>query len=176
MPLKVSKKHLCRVAIDLDSTSGLLTRSFSEATSPESQVLVAKKEDLVWEVQAIDTVAFDAWAAQNKVPRNQQRSGTATHEALLDSRTRKEKSDAVEGLGSPEELEHCRNEGVEGHRDSAGDRNMQDSAGSPEEGPGIPVVGVDIDLPFAVCDQVVGNAGCDYQELAPLGVATTGGP
>mmetsp|Transcript_93222 Transcript_93222/g.182715 ORF Transcript_93222/g.182715 Transcript_93222/m.182715 type:complete len:165 (+) Transcript_93222:64-558(+) len=164
MILRVAKKHLFRVVIDLDSISGLPSRLFSVATSPGSQVLVAKKEGLVEEGQAIDMVVFDEWAVQDKVPRSQQRSGTATHEALLDSHTQKEKSDAVEGLGSPGELEHCRNEGVEGHRDSEADRNMPNSVGIQGEAQGIPVVGVDTDLPFAVCGQGVVNEGCDYLE------------
>lgn len=75
-----------------------------------------------------------------------------------------EASDAVEGLGTPEELEYYRNEGVEGHMDSAADRHMQDSAGIQGGGLGIRVVGVDIVLPFVVGGQVVGNGGYDCQE------------
>lgn len=109
-------------------------------------------------------MAFDDWVEQDKVPRNQQRSGTATHEAWLDSHNRKEESDGAEGQGTLGELEHYRNEGVEGHMDSAADQNMQDSAGIQGEGPDIRVAGVYIDHPFAVDGQVVGNGDYGCQE------------
>lgn len=76
-------------------------------------------------------------------------------------------SDEEVGLGTPEELEHCRNVEVEGHKDSVVDRNMQDSVGIQGEGQGIPVVGVDIDHPFEVGGRVVGNADYDFQEWVP---------
>lgn len=49
--------------------------------SPGSLGLVAKLEDQVEEGQATDMEAFDVWVVQDKGLRNQQRSGTATHEA-----------------------------------------------------------------------------------------------
>lgn len=69
------------MAIDLGSILGWQSRWFSEAMSPGSLGLVAKLEDQVEEGQATDMEAFDVWVVQDKGPRNQQRSGTATHEA-----------------------------------------------------------------------------------------------